>query len=70
MSEVRSTQVLVFEERLYCQCGKEMTFMNISYDSYPPRYPHKCENCGENTTEAKRYPGIVYKTIQEPTNDN
>lgn len=39
------------------KCGKgEMTAGNIMLTSYPPKFPHKCSNCGYEANYFHRYP--------------
>lgn len=59
---LKSTEVKVFVERLYCdECGEEMVFSGMVLCSYPPKYPHECPKCGFKTTMEEQYPKIQYK---------
>lgn len=57
--EVRNNLQTV-KVRMMCECGGEMEPTGEIYDTYPPRYPHKCLKCGEGEIYSRRYPCIEY----------
>jgi hypothetical protein len=48
--------------RMLCKCGGEMKPTGTCYTSYPPQYPHVCNQCGTNATYNVSYPEIRYVT--------
>ena len=56
------------------KCGKGIMerFGNTELATYPPQYPHKCNNCGnvENYTTTYPYHKLVpIEFLREPTED-
>lgn len=45
-----------------CEKG-EMELTGISFPTYPERYEHKCNNCGEIGVSDLGYPYIRYEEI-------
>lgn len=43
-----------------CLDGK-MLPLGYSFASYPPKYPHKCDSCGNEATFEESYPLLVNK---------
>lgn len=58
-----------FNERLYCDCGGEMTYdpKDGAFLSNPPQYQHRCSDCN-NVINIRgfTYPRIVYEEIDPP----
>lgn len=55
------TEVRTFNVKLYCDCGGEMVWNNISLTTNPPMYPHFCTDCEQQTTLTDE----VYPTTEE-----
>jgi len=58
-----------------CKNGKLRPF-GLTYLTNPPKYPHKCLNCGYKQTFKKRYPYVDYeiniknmRTLRAPSNE-
>lgn len=43
-----------------CEQG-DMVPTGIALMSYPPKYPHVCNNCGNTMVLSQRYPRQVYE---------
>lgn len=55
-----------FEVHQYCdKCGTELTFTGEVLLSYPEKYVHKCNKCGNTEWFSKSYPCIEYKEVQK-----
>ena len=55
-----------FEIHQYCdKCGEELTFTGEVLLSYPEKYVHKCNKCGNTEWYSKSYPCIEYKEVQK-----
>ena len=55
-----------FEVHQYCdKCGEELTFTGEVLLSYPGKYVHKCNKCGNTEWYSKSYPCIEYKEVQK-----
>ena len=50
----------VYKVRLLCDCGGEMFPDGIMYACNPPKYPHKCKNCGFVENRGKTFPCIEH----------
>lgn len=69
MELVQDTKVLL----VYQQCDKckegfmeeEETEMRIDLAVYPPRFPHKCNNCGHVESYLKSYPHQMLVPVGE-----
>jgi tRNA(Ile2) C34 agmatinyltransferase TiaS len=49
--------VSMVKVRLYCdECGGRMKSTGYVQTTYPPKYPHKCADCGCIGTYNKQYP--------------
>jgi len=66
MTEKR-TELRTFMVRLMCdKCSEgEMKPTGIQLSSNPPKYPHKCDKCGAETTVrgGKPYPRIEHEEV-------
>ena len=49
--------------RRYCDCGGEMRPTGNVLCSYPPRYTHACNKCGNIEAYWDNYPKVEYKEI-------
>lgn len=58
---VKSEEVKVYCENLFCECGGEFVFTGDIYPTYPEQYKHKCNKCGNVEITYCRYPKITYK---------
>lgn len=64
MSVIKSKEVKVYQDRLYCdECGEEMEFTGMCLTSYPPKYPHMCPKCEKRVIMTEIYPIIRYEEI-------
>lgn len=64
MSVIKSKEVKVYMDRLYCEeCGEEMAFTGMALASYPMKYPHICPKCEKRVIMAEIYPKIRYEEI-------
>lgn len=48
----------------YCDCGGEMLPTGNVLCSYPPRYTHTCNKCGNFDSYLDRYPKVEYKEVE------
>lgn len=63
MTEKR-TEVKTIRVRAICNCGGEFKPTGMCLTSYPPQYPHKCDNCGKVKTFEKSYPTVEYVEVE------
>lgn len=49
-------EICTYKVRLYCDCGGNMIWNNISLDVNPPLYPHFCTDCNRQETRIDVYP--------------
>lgn len=62
---IRDEPVYPVRERAICPFdGAELRADSIVYASNPPRYPHKCPECGQAFTLDAPYPRIAYRSKQ------
>lgn len=63
---IKETEVKTIEVHQYCdKCGEELTFTGEVLLSYPEKYVHKCNKCGNTEWFPKSYPCIEYKEVQK-----
>lgn len=55
MPNVKRTEMTVFSERLFCDCGEEMVLCGQA-DEIPPKYLHECPKCKAETYMDDEYP--------------
>lgn len=62
----QTTEVNCVEITMICdKCGAGvMGPTGYSYMTSPPKYPHKCNKCGNSDTYRKIYPCIEYRKIE------
>lgn len=64
----KQIEVKTYEVHQYCdKCGEELTFTSEVLLSYPEKYVHKCEKCGNTEWFPKSYPCIEYKEVKKNT---
>ena len=62
----KEVEVKPVEVRQYCdKCGTELIFTGEVLLSYPEKYVHKCEKCGNTEWFPKSYPCIEYKEVKK-----
>ena len=65
MPHLKRTQVKVFREELFCECGGTMTPSGMPLTTKPPQYPHVCEKCGKSEiVSGETYPRIVFEKVK------
>lgn len=57
--------VKTVKRHLMCDCGGEYKSTGNSYMTYPPQYPHQCNNCGDKVTKRKMYPLVIHLPVEE-----
>lgn len=48
-----------------CKEGKMEPLGDIVLTTDPPKFPHKCNKCGNGDYYMERYPKISYKSIED-----
>ncbi len=62
MSHEKKSLVKTYQIRLFCDCGGEMLPTGMCLTSYPPQYPHVCNQCKKSeTVHDCIYPKIVHE---------
>lgn len=62
----KEVEVKTVEVRQYCdKCGEELTFTGEVLLSYPEKYVHKCNKCGNTEWFPKSYPCIEHKEVKK-----
>ena len=51
-------EVKYFDVRYKCECDGEMRATGLVYASAPPKYLHKCDDCGKEAVLDNTYPRI------------
>lgn len=60
----RMVEVKPFQVNLICSCGGVMRPTGQVLTVYPPRYPHRCQECESVTDDpTAAYPYITYVTV-------
>jgi len=61
----KKTEVKVFKVNRVCERCREGNMIldksGVARLTYPPRYSHTCDNCGNNDFFIEKYPEIVYE---------
>lgn len=61
---IKEIEVKPIMEILYCNiCAGKMHYTGKQILTNPPRYRHKCNNCGTSKNETIIYPNIKYETV-------
>lgn len=55
------TEVKAYRAEAYCACGGELVAQDHYYPTYPPMFPHVCDDCGGKENLNNKYPRIVYR---------
>jgi hypothetical protein len=64
VSEVREEVKTVMVDMTCDECAKGMMrHTGITLTSYPPKYPHVCNNCGAQATYWKSYPYVTHERV-------
>ena len=70
MEQKKYVEILNYQVTMQCEeCGKgnmEVVEESIFLATYPPRYSHKCTNCGRVETYSKQYPYIEQRVLHIP----
>lgn len=56
-------EVKVVRVRKLCNCGGEMLPNGLVLSSYPPKYSHTCNKCGNVEAYWDRYPKVEYEEV-------
>lgn len=59
---VKKRKVESFEERLYCDCGVELSCTH-SLPMHPVRYAYYCKGCNKHSTAPYLYPRIAHVPV-------
>ena len=68
MGKVRDIPVQARQQRLYCECGREMKYTGVSKSQLGVVHQHLCEKCFTSEWPTTRYPNIVYEPIKQQGN--
>ncbi len=52
----RFQEAVLYQVFAECDCGGIMVWDGRELTSYPPQYPHTCEECGKSESLGKIYP--------------
>ena len=70
MEQRKYVEILHYQVTMRCdKCGQgdmEAIESNTLLATYPPRYTHKCTNCGNVETYTKQYPYIEERVLHIP----
>ena len=64
MTTTNRTEVRVYREDLFCDCGAKMEFTGSSTLMHPPKYQHLCSLCRRVANVHECYPRTVYDDVQ------
>ena len=59
----KSFEVKTIVTKKYCECGGEMIRNGNVLCTYPPKYSHTCNKCGNIEAYWNKYPKVEYKEI-------